>query len=90
MRVLSQRIGREHNNRRSLLEPSTVIPGTTVEDPVLESNIINKESDSDTEEDNQPNEDGIYSDNEDNQEKTSMDNAAVITISHAATESPIS
>lgn len=93
LRVLSHRIGREHNNRRSLLEPSTVIPGTTVEEPELENNVHDKdESDSGNEEDNQQQHkvESIYSDNEDNQKQTSTDNAVVITTSMAATESPIS
>lgn len=36
MRVLSHRIGREHNNRRSLLEPPTVVNGSITEDSEVE------------------------------------------------------
>lgn len=36
MRALSHRIGREHNNRRSLLEPQAAVPSTT-------GNVINEE-----------------------------------------------
>lgn len=36
LRALSHRIGREHNNRRSLLEPQATVPSTT-------ENVINEE-----------------------------------------------
>lgn len=89
LRALSHRIGREHNNRRSLLEPQTVVTGVEDELELEEEN--EKENDGEEEvkdnnEKDQPKEHLIDSNDDNKEEEQPGEDATVITVSPAASE----
>jgi len=87
LRALSHRIGREHNNRRSLLEPQAVVIG--VEDELeLEEENDGEEEVKDNNEKDQPKEHLIDSNNDNKEEEQPGEDAAVTTVSPAVSELP--
>lgn len=89
LRALSHRIGREHNNRRSLLEPQAVVIGVADELGLEEENEkVNDDVGeiNDNKEEVQPNK-NLTDSNEDNKEEQQPEeDATVIATSPAATE----
>jgi hypothetical protein len=91
LRALSHRIGREHNNRRSLLEPQAVVIGVENELELEEENDKNndvEEEINDNNEEDQPNKHLTNSNDDNKEEEQPGEDATVITISPAASEIP--
>ncbi|XP_060847463.1 uncharacterized protein LOC132927027 [Rhopalosiphum padi] len=91
LRALSHRIGREHNNRRSLLEPQAVVIGVEDELELEEENDKNndvEEEINDNNEEDQPNKHLTNSNDDNKEEEQPGEDATVITISPAASEIP--
>lgn len=86
LRALSHRIGREHNNRRSLLEPPAVVTNVS-EEFELELDYDKVEENNSNKNENKNSED---SDTDVEEHQLSVDDTKEIEISPAASESLIS
>ncbi|KAE9543362.1 hypothetical protein AGLY_002162 [Aphis glycines] len=89
LRALSHRIGREHNNRRSLLEPQTVVTGVEDELELEEENEKENDGEEEVKDNNEKDQlkEHLIDSNDDNKEEERPgEDATVITVSSAASE----